>query len=421
MKTLIEYDGTFSSSALDLLLKDYHLVRKRYDNVIKTKIINETEANSVISDMTEFIKGVRAVCTAKWAKFNDMYIYIGIVILILQLISVCSMLILQRNNQNPKASFSQLLTNLKGILLTDYTSGISLLLVTFHSFSLFSNSFVIFEQTVVTVSTQTLIILLAFNALRQQWSNNNNNNTLFTKQHAIRILWPYFGIMVCTRLSSIFHSCRDQQDECIVIEFLQPFNKYNNLSLVNNIMKTLLLCLSVFFYRLVITHSERTFDKYLSCNKKYADIFFNLTFVFLREYIGGILVILFLDNLFKIVSVALAWMIYTTFVIGLAVLIWKPWLLAGKYIKEIDWRLIGANDIVIHCLSPVTWLLMMVLLPIVMIVVVPNDTYIVVFVLMILQLSLTVVILQETPRGTYRERGVAKRDERREKGEWKER
>ena len=407
MKTLIEYDGTFLSSSVDLLLQDYHSVRKRYNDIVKTKSLNETKINSVITGMREFIGGVRTVCTEKWAKFNDVYIYTGIALLLMLLIIICGMIILQNDNyDNSKRFDNGLLTKLKFVFLTDFdwTSILSLVLIIFHSFSFFSNSFVVFEQEVVAFSYQTLIVAVAYKSLRQFWITKTNNYNIV--RNCCRILWPYFAIMACIRLSSLFHSCRDQQDECVIIEFLQPFNKYNGSSFIGYLVRAFFLALSVFFYRMVISYSERTFVKYLSCNKKYENILFSLSFEVTRGLIMGIIALILLDGLLKIVSVTIAWIIYITFIIGLVGLIWKPWLLAEQYIEEIDWsqqQLTGANNATTHCLFPLSWLLMLALTPIVMIVAVPNDAYVAVFVLMILQLTLTIRILQDSPQGIPRE------------------
>ena len=413
LKALVKHDHSFSSPAVDSLMKVYLSAVKRYTDVKGTKeMMNETVVDSVASEMKAFIRGVRAVCVEKWAKFNDTYINIGISLLLVHIVLVCVMLVSQSKPSTPSLHLRMtallvMVRRLKAVRFRsiDVTSCVSVFVAVFHSFSLFSNSFVVYEQSVVIFSTQSLMLVLALGVLRQTIVGRDTRRFKEILGDCFRTLLPYCGVMVCVRLSAVFHSCRDQQDECTVVEFLKPYSKYSDsASLVNTVLKVVGIGASVCLYRVAVTHFERTVSGYLSC-KRCQTIHSSLSFAWARESVSAVLVILLFEEIFRIVSVVAAWIVYVVFMVGLVGVAWRPW----WYIKGTDCQ--RESDFTrawddVHCLYPVAWLLMIVIAPVTLVVAVPNDSYLPALGVMVLQLSLTVAVIQDSPRGRCGEEAV---------------
>ena len=405
LKTLVEYDRTFSSSEVNSLLNIYLSAKKRYVETKASKNLNSTAMESVAAEMKEFIRGVRLICTEKWAKFNDTYIYTGMAFLLAHFVCVCVMFLY---NSNMESTHHRLMETLKRIFSIDWTSLLSLVLIVFHSFSLFSNSFVVYEGNVVTFSSQTLIIVLAFGALRRLLAERGCDSFSDFARVCFKVLWPYCGVMACIKLSAVFHSCRDQQDDCEIGEMLKPLMKHNVKTIMGSFLKISFFSASWYLYRVSVTYCEQTFAKYLYDSKHYRKMFFSLFFLVTCESVFIVLLISIFDELLRIVSVVSAWIIYAVFGIGLIGIFRAPWYDSENYFKELNHdRLIttcktgyskNLEDIV-HCLFPVSHLFVIVLTPVLMLVAVPNDSYTAAIGLMVLQLCLTIVILQETPQG----------------------
>ncbi len=402
-KALVENDRTFSSEAVDSMVKVYLSASKKYDEVkIRLDDFNDTLFESVTEEMVDFIRGVRSVCVLKWARFNDVYIYGGILLLLIHFASVF-VILLSKPSRLFRLKIPKLTKKLKILLFhsADWVSFLSLLLIVSHSLSLFSNSFVVYELKVVLFSHQTLIIVLAVTKLKHLLIGRSSHETEKLMSVCFKALLPYVVVMVCARLSASFHSCRDQQDDCTPAEFLKPYSKFSESSLSSNILKVTLIGSTVFMYRAALSHCQRTFDKYFSSNK-YNTLYSFLSFPWTRESICSVLVILLFDEIFRIVSIISAWIVFVAFIIGIISIVWKPWLSirnnAVNNPSSFSTSLDGAAD-TIHCLSPVSWLLMIMLAPIAMVITVPNDSYIAVLGLMILQISFTIRIIQDLPQG----------------------
>ena len=403
-KALVEYDRTFSSEAVDSMVKVYLSASKKYDEVKRLDDFNDTLFESVKEEMVDFIRGVRLVCVMKWAKFNDIYIYSGILLLLVHFVSIF-VILLSKPSHLFRLKIHYLTKKLKILLFhsADWVSLLSLLLIVLHSLSLFSNSFVVYELKVVLFSHQTLIVVLAVTKLKHLLIGRSSHETEKLMSVCFKSLLPYFVVMVCARLSASFHSCRDQQDECTPAEFLKPYSKFSESSLSSNVLKVSLIGSTVFMYRAALSHCQKTFEKYFSSNK-YHTLYSFLSFPWTRESICSVLVILLFDEIFRIVSIISAWIVYVAFIIAIISIVWKPWLSIRKNAvnnpnSSFSTDLDGATDTV-YCLSPVSWLLMIILAPIAMVIAVPNDSYIAVLGLLILQISFTIRIVQELPQGS---------------------
>lgn len=385
LKALIHHDISFTHSALDTLVKLYHSTRTRYEQLMMLHgaATNETEVDVIMKDMIEFIRGVRSVCTEKWAKFNDVYIYSGICVLMLHLIGIIWTVYV---HATPLSSIDQ-------------SWLLSICLILFHSFSLFSNSFIVFEQDVVKFSTQSIIVVLAYYRIKhtfrvctqqqqqQQPYDRLQPSTLCSV--CLQVLWPYTGILVCVRLSTMYHTCRDQQDECTINEFLLPFTKYigTSVSSLGMCLRFILIVVSVWFYRVSIRHFEHTLYR-IQHTRLHRTIFSSVLFVIARELIWIVVAIPLLESTsYKDLSVWLAWLGYTPFIIGLCLLIVNPWA------ATVPVHSTTTGSRMDHVYVSVSWLLLVVMCPIVLVVGVPNDSYILPLGLMIIQLSLTVRVI----------------------------
>lgn len=400
LEALIHYDSSFTPSSLDSLVKLYHSTRSRYEQFKILQRINETEINGIVNDMIGFVRGVRSVCTEKWAKFNDAYIYSGICVLILHLVGVWMVYLHTAHSRLSLYTSSMLHDWWPSI---DVLWLLSIFLLLFHAFSLFSNSFVVFEQHVVTFSTQSIVVIMAYHRIRHIFKTNPNYSkpnpsSLF--QMCLQVLWPYIGVLVCVRLSAIYHTCRDQQDECNVKEFLFPFTKYiaTSSSPLGICLRLVVIGISVYFYRLSIRHFEQTLysNTLTQHTGLYKAMVGSIFFTIGRELVWIVIAIPLIETTsYKHVSVWLAWIGYAPFIIGLCLLILNPWYYYDSQVHD------KSNSVIVvdHIYVSVSWLLILVMCPIILVVGVPNDSYILPLGLMITQLSLTIRIIHGPCKG----------------------
>ena len=450
LKTLLRHNSNFSPSVVDSLTRRYQSARRKFQDLKATSGSSSSSSSSSDSnsaqqqadmistaeEMMAFIRAVRSACIGKWAKFDDFYIYFGIILLFAHLVSVCLLLfgngrgLLKREwlrSFRHKSFFKSFITRFASSEGFDWIAFLCLVLVVLHAFSLFSNSFIVFEQHVVSFLSQTLILVLALKKVRQFLSAQTNSadmhhgRTPFSHKRIAELfskaLPPYIGVMICIRLSSIFHSCRDQQDECAIPEFLKPLRQCEFTTLLQGAFRCGSLGMSLYLFVFILGYTKRVFTNYLSNHeKKYSQMFLSCySYVFTHLLAYGVVLILMFEFV-KPVSMAIIWLFYVVSIAGVIIIIWNPFLFSSSYLKEIESARFQSEaspthdsttaiDDMVHFLSPVFWLFLLALIPIVLVTVIPNDSYIFVFGLMLLQLALTITILQESPEGMHRRIG----------------
>ena len=445
MRTQIKYGGDFSSSAVSFLEEKYKLANIKFNAVRileDVKDLDDFQRSQLTStaDVTiDFMSSLRSVCIEMWAKFDDVYISSGILVLILCLLAVTIVLFIVEDTETGiktnRESFQNLIqTLIYCILDTEWINIISMILVLLHSVALFSNSFVVYEQNLIVFFQQTLVISLAAVKLKQafisanfipwKWKTRKEAFDELTKNPTLEIiswksvvmlcvntLWPYIGMMVCIRLSALFHSCRDQQDDCTPLHIFKSLKllEPNEVSYLFVVSRFILL---LFFFFGTVKATDHFFRSKFSCHERYTDICSSVC-----SFFTGHLVLAALPMaIFEVASYNLAlvsiWCVYIVSITSIFILIWKPWFGSGHYFRDLNWKctlakedpkFFGSSDSeildTVHCLAPVTWLVMSILSPIVLVVVVPNDVYFFSFTLFLLQLMLLITVLQNSPEG----------------------
>ena len=156
-----------------------------------------------------YMSRVKEICQEVWAKFEDLSIVLGIVLLLLPVLILCCVLLCSIVRRGC-ASHS-----LHGPgCWVDWASSIVLAL---SSLSVFSNSFIIFEQDAVLFLQQSLLVCFLFLQLRRAFTVEAGRRLppLQLLSFVYHCIWRVLGVMVCVRVVRVFHICRDQQDTCI--------------------------------------------------------------------------------------------------------------------------------------------------------------------------------------------------------------
>ena len=221
LHTYVQYSRDFPDEAykeLDLLFNHTQGLHKRLLAEIEKESTNrqvstpvserDKELVAVAEAYMTYMSRAKEICQEVWAKFEDFSIVLGIVLLLLPVLSLCGVLLYRIFCHSPTSSLCG-----PGWWV-DLASSIVLAL---SSLSVFSNSFIIFEQDAVVFLQQSLLVCFFFSQLRRIFSAKVGKRLpplqLFSLVY--HCSWHVLGVMVCVRVVRVFHICRDQQDTCI--------------------------------------------------------------------------------------------------------------------------------------------------------------------------------------------------------------
>lgn len=230
----------------------------------------------------EYMKEVKRMCQSVWAKFDDVPIIQGLFILALStsmsilmlldmehspnafqkalpsgvisgfIVSMASFILHQPDLELSPSSLISLITSLGSCSLTIVSvlylwhmrkplfdklkfvlshqgismfSNLSFLQITafaifiLYGVSLLSNSFILYEGDVVIFFLQTMVICFALRRLQRELPIKKSRECNCSVIQALRTLAPFALLMVCIRLTKLFHSCRDLQVGCEATTF----------------------------------------------------------------------------------------------------------------------------------------------------------------------------------------------------------
>lgn len=118
----------------------------------------------------------------------------------------------------------------------DYAALLSCLV---YFLSLFSNSYVVYEDAVTGFLFQTLVILLCVaiivNVFKKAVNpeSKHGRHTKVELSFLLIVLFQMFCVLVGVRLSQLFHACREEQWTCETSMFLQPLSAFSKSSSVS--------------------------------------------------------------------------------------------------------------------------------------------------------------------------------------------
>ncbi|XP_064608437.1 LOW QUALITY PROTEIN: GPI ethanolamine phosphate transferase 3-like [Liolophura sinensis] len=137
--------------------------------------------------------------------------------------------------------------------------------------SYFSNSFVVYEDKLMTFLTQTLLVVLSFFAAAdifyrekaadidrreksgpQKRPHNFDVIKLLTHPSCMTLILAVL-MMICVRASSVFHACREEQVNCEISAFLEPLSESNSRN-ARYMFSIACLVITVFSSRLWLRH-----------------------------------------------------------------------------------------------------------------------------------------------------------------------
>ena len=236
LNAFIEAQNRFSSDIphheVLKLQNDYSILEKMYTSISSTNELSDF--NTIENQYINYMAKVRDICLSVWTKFDTNKMNAGVTVLLLHVLLLLIILYFMT-----KLFFG---LNLAKMKLLD---SVSIITVVFHSLSLFSNSFVVYEGKMVTFLMQSFIAVLLVTKFREEVIQSMlNHQNLKWNVFIIRLyknVKPCFKIMMCVYFTRYSHVCRDQQDDCTVLEFFSkpdaPFSSGNYLKAISSIFQ----------------------------------------------------------------------------------------------------------------------------------------------------------------------------------------
>ena len=128
----------------------------------------------------------------------------------------------------------------KDVFSNFFNKGLPLIICIFFFFSRFSNSFLVYEETMTLFFTQTMIwmycIKILFNILQKpdtsSETKSKRNKTksrdfMYILTHpALLTFYTTLVLSTCVRLSMTFKSCREEQVNCNITMFISPISSF---------------------------------------------------------------------------------------------------------------------------------------------------------------------------------------------------
>ena len=274
--TYTTHSDDFPSGVFQSLQGDLNRALELHKKVVEREDISpsQEELTDIAAAYIGYMKEVKVMCQSIWAKFDDVAITKGLILLLLSVILVPLMftdiegstralrkalpygvvgglivtvvLILFSNFSHLELTLSGIvslvlnlslhslaativifillstpaisLDLLRGPKLLSLVSQLSVLqllsiaITVLYGVAMLSNSFVLYEADMVNFFLQSLLVCFAVRSLQVEF--NNDTNLTLDKTTLIRVArtaGPHFGAMVCVRLVKIFYACRDLQ------------------------------------------------------------------------------------------------------------------------------------------------------------------------------------------------------------------
>ena len=215
LHTYVLYSRDFPSEAykeLDLLFNHTQIFHEGLLAEMEKESVPASEIDKKLVSIAEaymmYMSRAKEICQEVWAKFEGFSIALGIVLLLLPVLILCCALL-------HRVVRYSLTSSLRGPGW--WVDLASFVVLTLSSLSVFSNSFIIFEQDAVVFLQQSLLVCFLFSRLRKTFGAKAGRRLAPFQLFSLiyECSWHVLGVMVCVRVVRVFHICRDQQDTCI--------------------------------------------------------------------------------------------------------------------------------------------------------------------------------------------------------------
>ena len=270
-----------SQLELSKLTDDFYLAESRLQELLSETFPSRNMSIEALSALeakyVDYLGRVRGLCRSIWSKFDLLTMAVGGVVIVCAFLFNIALVVCETNSlplstgtyvAGSAVSLSGMLNLLQllqsGFLLlvTVFAVALFLLMVFLsigksvftvlpssnrcfrfvemfsvlvcasHSMSLLSNSFVVYEDhsTLFLVQSVLLAVLLeqSFVILRRRLSTSDLGAKHRVPQEfplaSVHIVLLVSALVGCTRLSAVFHSCREEQIDCEISWFAQPLS-----------------------------------------------------------------------------------------------------------------------------------------------------------------------------------------------------
>lgn len=295
LETYSQYSGDIPPQTYHTLSNALHHTLALHDGVINNEKVSAVAATEVAKEYVSYMKSVRRMCHLVWAKFDDVHIWYGLVLILLSvavgMLSVASGgrvgsalrgcwcfsapigLVLAGGSADGSLRWAVFMFVYWTLVLMSVAmlwrmrcsvmmsslchpvsmmsslrhpvtilSGLAVVMAGLYAGSFLSNSFILYEGDMLIFFLQTLIVCFAILRLRVE---------LTTSHHVLRTLVsvgaPCVALMVCLRATKVFYSCRDLQfqDGCEDTTFISSLESIQDVLGVFGKWRLLLSCVSV--------------------------------------------------------------------------------------------------------------------------------------------------------------------------------
>ena len=282
--TYAQHSGDFPSDMFLSLQDDISRALQLHENLVDKEEfqLSQDELTTVAAAYINYMKRVKQMCQSIWAKFDDVSIIEGLVLLLLSVAVVPLMLAdVQSGTQTLRKaipygaacglgvtlalsmflnvihlefSFGGIVSFVLTLLLYTLATSIliffslssrtifkllesslgvmknlsvllllSVAITILYSVAMLSNSFVLYEGDMVAFFLQSLVVCFAWKSLQVEFKHETNPQ--LNKTTLIRIsrtVVSHVGVMVCIRTVKLFYACRDLQvqDGCLDATFI---------------------------------------------------------------------------------------------------------------------------------------------------------------------------------------------------------
>ena len=282
---LQKYLNTYTQYSSDLPSGIFHSLERELANALQlhekieiNKQVSQTELSQAASVYVNYMQSVKSMCQKVWAKFDDVPIHQGLLLLLLSVATTPLLLfklhhsshdfvrkalktgcivggvlapLLSAANSSWEVSLSSLFSFLglfaflvllsanlislwqvkrvfsaagvlRSLLKLDLLQVFSATVIVVHAVCLLSNSFVVFEGDVVSFFLQTLMVLFAVRTLRHKFKLEELDSQSPSVWKVLACVGPHLGVMLCIRATKIFYTCRDpeQNSGCEATSFI---------------------------------------------------------------------------------------------------------------------------------------------------------------------------------------------------------
>ncbi|MCP9260532.1 GPI ethanolamine phosphate transferase 3 [Dirofilaria immitis] len=183
-------------------------------------LIRNFENNGNLANSIDYMRHLQKLLRASWTEFNNNFMRIDEEHYVAILDFLLSLSLIVRLVGTAKTLFSFTSTSWEIIVFC---------MIVAHASSFLSNSYIVFESSVIRFLTQTLIAVTFWKSYSHRKHNNRHRSKSFLTVLENRFGWQrcfiFITIILLLRLSIFFVKCREEQeDACEATVFSQAFS-----------------------------------------------------------------------------------------------------------------------------------------------------------------------------------------------------